>query len=62
VTRLSLEYEFIVMYKPGRIHVITHMLSKLPNIIKSIGVPNKTINATLFHLQPVWLEEVNDYL
>jgi hypothetical protein len=50
------------MYKLGCIHVKAHVLSKLPNIIKSIGVPNQTIDATLFHLQPVWLEELNDCL
>jgi hypothetical protein len=50
------------MYKLRRIHVVAHVLSKLPNIIKSIGVPNQTIDARLFHLQLVWLEEVTDYL
>jgi hypothetical protein len=28
---LFLEYEFIVVYKPGRTHVIVDVLSKLPN-------------------------------
>jgi hypothetical protein len=31
---LFLEYDFIVVYKLGRIHVVTIALSRLPDIIK----------------------------
>jgi hypothetical protein len=35
---LFLEYEFIVVYKPGKIHVVVDVLSKLPNILEPLGV------------------------
>jgi hypothetical protein len=34
---LFLEYEFIVVYKLGRTHVVTTDLSKLPNSLKPLG-------------------------
>ncbi len=46
---LFLEYDFTMVYKPGRIHVIADALSKLPNIIKPISVHDKTIDANLFY-------------
>jgi hypothetical protein len=36
---LFLEYEFIVIYKLGRTHVVADVLSKLPNSSKPLGVP-----------------------
>jgi len=36
---LFLEYEFIVIYKLGRTHVVVDFLSKLPNSSKPLGVP-----------------------
>jgi hypothetical protein len=57
------KYESIVVYNLGCTHVITDALSRLvPDITKSIGVPNQTIDVTLFMLQPIWLEEVKCYL
>jgi hypothetical protein len=35
---LFLEYDFTIVYKLGKIHVVAIALSKLPNIIKPIGV------------------------
>jgi len=46
---LFLEYDFIVMYKLGRIHVITNALLRLPDIIESIGVFDQTTYASLFY-------------
>jgi hypothetical protein len=57
-----MEYEFIVIYKPRCTHVIADALSRLLDTTKSIGVSNQTINAALFMLQPIWPEEVKNYL
>jgi hypothetical protein len=37
---LFLEYEFTIVYKPGKTHVIIDVLSKLLNNSKPLGVPN----------------------
>ncbi len=37
---LFLEYEFVVIYKLGRTHVVAIVLSKLPNSLELLGVPN----------------------
>jgi hypothetical protein len=37
---LFLEYEFIVVYKPGRTHVVVDVLSKLLDSLEPLGVPN----------------------
>jgi hypothetical protein len=36
---LFTKYDFTLVYKPSKIHVIVHGLSKLPDIIKPVGVP-----------------------
>ncbi len=60
---LFLKYESIVVYKLSYTHVITDALSSLvPNTTKPIGVLDQTIDATLFILHPIWLEEVENYL
>jgi hypothetical protein len=46
---LFLKYDFIVMYKPSKTHVITDALSRLPDITKPIGVFDQTIDASLFN-------------
>jgi hypothetical protein len=37
---LFLEYEFTIVNKPSRTHVIVDVLSKLPNTSKPLGVPD----------------------
>jgi len=37
---LFLKYDFIVMYKRGKTHVVANALSRLLDIIESTGVPN----------------------
>jgi hypothetical protein len=37
---LFLEYEFIIIYKLGRTHVVVNVLSKLPNNLEPLGVPD----------------------
>jgi hypothetical protein len=46
------------MYKQKKTHVIADTLSRLPNITKPIGMPNQTIDASLFHIKPEWLNDV----
>jgi hypothetical protein len=46
---LFLEYNFTIVYKPSKIHVIVDALSRLPNIIEPTGVPNQTTYASLFY-------------
>ncbi len=46
------------LYKPGHTHVVANALSRFSDIT----VLDQTINATLFMLQPIWLEKVNNYL
>jgi hypothetical protein len=45
-----LEYEFIVVYKLGRTHVVADVLSKLLDSSKPFGVPYQTIDASLFFI------------
>ncbi len=37
---LFLEYEFIVVYKPSRTHVVIDVLSKLPDSLIALQVPD----------------------
>jgi hypothetical protein len=46
---LILEYDFIVVYKPGRTHVIIDALSRLLNTTKPTVMPYQTIGASLFY-------------
>ncbi len=39
---LFLIYNFTIMYKPHKTHVIVKALSRLPNTTKLIGAPNQT--------------------
>jgi hypothetical protein len=59
---LFLEYDFTIIYKPSRTHVIAYALSRLPYIIELISVPNHTIDASLFYIKPEWLNDVKEFL
>jgi hypothetical protein len=52
---LFLEFEFTIVYKLGRTHVVVDVLSKLPNTSKPLGVPNQTMDASLFYVKPIWM-------
>jgi hypothetical protein len=47
---LFLEYDFKIVYKPGRLHLMVNALSRLPNHTKPIGVCDQTCDAHLFIL------------
>ncbi len=50
------------MYKPSRTRVVADALSRLLDITKPIGVPNQTIDASLFYTELKWLIDVKEYL
>ncbi len=56
---LFLKYDFIVMYKPNKIHVIVDVLLILLDIIKPTSVHDQTIYASLFYIEPEGLNDVN---
>jgi hypothetical protein len=45
---LFLEYEFTIVYKLTRTHVVVDALSKLQNNSKPLGVQNQIVDASLF--------------
>jgi hypothetical protein len=59
---LFIEYDFIVVYKLIRIHVIADALLILPNKIKPTDVFDQTIDASLFYTWPKWLNDVKEFL
>jgi hypothetical protein len=59
---LFFEYDFIVVYKPSRIHVVADAFSRLLNILKPTSVPNQTTYASLFHIEPEWLKDLKEFL
>jgi len=58
---LFFEYDFTIMYKPGKTHVVWDALSRLPDDTEPIGVPDQTTNASLFYTWPKWLNDVKEF-
>jgi len=58
---LFLKYDFIVLYKPGRTHVVVDALLKLPYIIEPKGVFDQTIDVNLFYTEQKWLNDVKEF-
>ncbi len=59
---LFLEYDFKIIYKLGRSHLMVDALNRLSNQFEPIGIPNQTCDAHLFILQLEWLQSVYEYL
>jgi len=59
---LFLEYDFKIVYKLGKSHLMADALSRLPDQTKHVGVPDQTSNVHLFTLQVEWLQSVYEYL
>jgi hypothetical protein len=59
---LFLKYDFTVVYKPTKTHVVTNALSRLPDITKPTCVPNQTMDASLFYIKLEWLNDVIFFL
>jgi len=52
---LFLEYDFKIVFKSDRSHLMANALNRLSNQAKPIGVLDHTIDAHLFILQLKWL-------
>jgi hypothetical protein len=59
---LFLEYDFTVVYKLSKTHVVADALSRLPDITKPIGVLDQTTNARLFYTKLELLKDVKEFL
>ncbi len=59
---LFLEYEFIVVYKLGKTHVVVDASSILPNNSEPLRIPNQTVDSSLFSVELIWMQEVRSYL
>ncbi len=52
---LFLEYDFTIVYKPSKVHVIVDALSRLSDI-------TKPTNPSLLYIEPKWLNDVKEFL
>ncbi len=59
---LFLEYDFIVVYKLCRTHVIVDALSRLLDIIEPTCAPNQTTDANLYYIELELLKDVKEFL
>jgi hypothetical protein len=59
---LFIKYDFTLVYKLGKIHVVADAFSRLLNIIKLISVPDQTIDASLFYTELEWLNDAKEFL
>jgi hypothetical protein len=59
---LFLIYNFTIMYKHSRTHVVVDVLLRLLNTIEPTWMLNQTIDASLFYVKPNWLNYVKDFL
>ncbi len=59
---LFLKYDFTIVYKPGKTHVVVNELLILLNITEPIGVLDQTTNASLFYKNLKWLKDLTFFL
>ena len=59
---LFLEFDFTVVYKPGKTHGIADALSRNTVAEPATGITDTTSDAQLFSILPEWLTTVHDYL
>jgi hypothetical protein len=59
---LFLECEFTIVYKPSRTHVVVDILFKLLDSLEPLGVPYQIVDASLFSIEPIWMQEVKSCL
>ena len=58
---LFLEFDFKVIYKPGKIHGVADALSRNKGAELAIGIPDQTTDAQLFSMKPDWIHPIIDY-
>ena len=49
---LFLEFDFIVVYKPSKMHGVADALSRNAGVEPAIGIPDQTVDAQLFTTEP----------
>ena len=59
---LFLEFDFKVIYKPGKTHGVADALSRNEGAEPATGIPDQTTDAQLFSTQPDWIHSIIDYL
>ena len=59
---LFLEFDFKVIYKPGKTHGVADALSRNEEAEPATGIPDQTTDAQLFSMQPDWIHPIIDYL
>jgi hypothetical protein len=59
---LFLEYDFKIVYKLGRFHLMADALNRLPNHTELVKVFDQIYDVHMFTLQPKWLQNVYEYL
>ncbi len=55
---LLLENEFTMVYKLDKTHVVVDVLSRLSDSLQPLGVPDQTMDASLFFIEPIWMQGV----
>ena len=59
---LFLEFDFKVIYKPGKIQSVVDALSRNEGAQPATEIPDQTTDAQLFSMQPDWIYPIIDYL
>jgi len=59
---LFLGYDFIVVCKPSKAHLVVDAFSKPLYITKPTSVLDQTIDASLFNIEHEWLKDVKEFL
>jgi hypothetical protein len=54
---LFFEYDFTLVHKLGKTHVIINALSRLLDNTEPIGVLDQTTNTSLIYVGPEWLND-----
>ncbi len=51
------------MYKHGKTHVVVNVISMLLNSLEPLGhVLDQTMDASLFSIESIWMQEMKTYL